>query len=175
MVPRCAATPQKSDMGEIALHVYAGLKMKVRGKVCPATCNVGQRCSRDISVPILNLGNKLSWMVSATLRPLYPCPRAPVTIVEGGCGSGQSDTQERMSFPSPGFKPLTVQPITSPYTDYIPRPLPCAVVGRLYMIYLLTAIGLTPGGSSTVHIYTQTPGGSSTVHIYIQTVHTTTN
>jgi len=24
------------------------------------------------------------------------------------------------------------------------------------MIYLLTAIGLTPGGNSTVHIYTQT-------------------
>ena len=24
------------------------------------------------------------------------------------------------------------------------------------MIYLLTAIGLTPGGSTTVHIYTQT-------------------
>jgi uncharacterized integral membrane protein len=26
----------------------------------------------------------------------------------------------------------------------------------LYIIYLLTAIGLSPGGSSTVHIYTQT-------------------
>ena len=26
----------------------------------------------------------------------------------------------------------------------------------MYVIYLLTAIGLTPGGSSTVHIYTQT-------------------
>jgi len=25
-----------------------------------------------------------------------------------------------------------------------------------YMIHLLSAIGLTPGGSSTVHIYTQT-------------------
>jgi len=25
-----------------------------------------------------------------------------------------------------------------------------------YMIYLLTVIGLIPGGSSTVHIYTQT-------------------
>ena len=25
-----------------------------------------------------------------------------------------------------------------------------------YIIYLLTAIGLTPGGSSTVHIYAQT-------------------
>jgi hypothetical protein len=37
------------------------------------------------------------------------------------------------------------------------------------LIYLLAAIVLTPGGSSTVHIYTQTPGGSSTVHIYTQT------
>jgi len=26
----------------------------------------------------------------------------------------------------------------------------------IFMIYLLTAAGLTPGGSSTVHIYTQT-------------------
>ena len=57
-------------------------------------------------------------------------------------------------------------------------------------IYQLTAIGLSPGGSSTVHIYTQTmhrttkiyqltaiglsPGGSSTVHIYTQTMHRTT-
>jgi hypothetical protein len=30
------------------------------------------------------------------------------------------------------------------------------------MIYLLTAVGLSPGGSSTVHIYTQT------IHITIQ-------
>jgi hypothetical protein len=36
------------------------------------------------------------------------------------------------------------------------------------MIYLLTAIGLSPGGSSTVHIYTQKTGDSSTVHIYTQ-------
>ena len=27
---------------------------------------------------------------------------------------------------------------------------------KFKMIYLLTAIGLSPGGSSTVHIYTQT-------------------
>jgi len=26
----------------------------------------------------------------------------------------------------------------------------------IFLIYLLTAIGLTPGGSSTVHIYTDT-------------------
>ena len=63
----------------------------------------------------------------------------------------------------------------------------CGHVKSIWNIYLLTAIGLTPGGSSTVHIYTQyteqeyiyiyiyiylltaiglTPGGSSTVHIY---------
>jgi hypothetical protein len=41
------------------------------------------------------------------------------------------------------------------------------------MTYLVTAIGLSPVGSSTVHIYTQTPGGSSTVHIYTQTIHRT--
>ena len=29
-------------------------------------------------------------------------------------------------------------------------------VKKRYMIHLLTSIGLTPGGSSTVHIYTQT-------------------
>jgi hypothetical protein len=31
------------------------------------------------------------------------------------------------------------------------------------MIYLLTAIGLTPGGSSTVHIYTQTTQSTTLV------------
>jgi len=37
-----------------------------------------------------------------------------------------------------------------------------------YMIYLLTAIGLTPGGSSTVHNHTQT------IHRTTQTIHRTT-
>ena len=29
-------------------------------------------------------------------------------------------------------------------------------INILILMYLLTAVGLTPGGSSTVHIYTQT-------------------
>ena len=33
-----------------------------------------------------------------------------------------------------------------------------------YLIYLLTAIGLSPGGSSTVHIYTQTVQYSTHLH-----------
>jgi len=36
---------------------------------------------------------------------------------------------------------------------------------QIYIYLLLTAIGLTPGGSSTVHIYTQT------VHRTTQTIH----
>jgi len=39
------------------------------------------------------------------------------------------------------------------------------------MIFLLTAIGLTPGGSSTVHIYTQTIHSTTQS---TQTVHRTT-
>ena len=35
---------------------------------------------------------------------------------------------------------------------YLLRVMGCVI---LILIYLLTAIGLTPGGSSTVHIYTQ--------------------
>jgi len=39
---------------------------------------------------------------------------------------------------------------------------------RYDMIYLLTAIGLTPGGSSTVHIYTQTINRTTQNKQYIE-------
>jgi hypothetical protein len=42
-----------------------------------------------------------------------------------------------------------------------------------YMIYLLTAIGLTAGGSSTVHIYTQTI--HRTTQLTTRTTQTTNN
>jgi hypothetical protein len=43
-----------------------------------------------------------------------------------------------------------------------------------YMIYeyLLTAIGLTPGGSSTVHIYTQTKHRTTQLNRIPRTEHT---
>jgi len=41
--------------------------------------------------------------------------------------------------------------VVTPYTAVV-----MIIMIRYDMIYLLTAIGLTPGGSSTVHIYTQT-------------------
>ena len=51
------------------------------------------------------------------------------------------DTRSKVNF---GFHSLTA---------LIPMNDPSVPLGY---IYLLTAIGLTPGGSSTVHIYTQT-------------------
>ena len=36
------------------------------------------------------------------------------------------------------------------------------------MIYLLTAIGLSPGGSSTVHIYTQTVNRTTQNKQYVE-------
>jgi len=46
------------------------------------------------------------------------------------------------------------------------------VIYNIYDIYLLTAIGLTPGGSSTVHIYTQTVHRTTQS---TQTIHRTTH
>jgi hypothetical protein len=52
---------------------------------------------------------------------------------------------------APGFVLQTSKDVASCRTD-------CAIpaANEYDMIYLLTVIGLTPGGSSTVHIYTQT-------------------
>jgi hypothetical protein len=44
----------------------------------------------------------------------------------------------------------------------------------IYIFIYLTAIGLTPGGSSTSHTQ-MTPGGSSTLHIYTHSTHNTEN
>jgi len=40
------------------------------------------------------------------------------------------------------------------------------------MIYLITAIELTPGGSSTVHIYTQTIHRTTQWNTILRTEHT---
>jgi len=52
-----------------------------------------------------------------------------------------------------GEKNGTFKPMTSCYLQscYF-----CSIYDTIYDMIYLTAIGLTPGGSSTVHIYTQT-------------------
>ena len=98
-----------------------------------------------------------------------------------GGPQGRSERVSKIS-PPPGFHLRTDQFVASCYTDWaIPAPFktggftfsvqwtPLIVWRNLWTpsrridTYLLTAIGLTPGGSSTVHTYTQT------VHRTIQT------
>jgi len=52
------------------------------------------------------------------------------------------------------FEVLTEALKIQVFFDMIPRRLP--ETRRHDVIYLSTAVGLTPGGSSTIHIYTQT-------------------
>jgi len=53
------------------------------------------------------------------------------------------------------------------FQNDLPFP-PHVYIQRYDMIYLLTAIGLTPGGSSTVHIYTQTVNRTTQNKQYIE-------
>jgi hypothetical protein len=51
-------------------------------------------------------------------------------------------------------EPICLRPVLKgPYTA---EPRNSTLASKQMMTHLLTAIGLTPGGSSTVHIYTQT-------------------
>ena len=55
-------------------------------------------------------------------------------------------------FPLSHYNPF----IYCSYSSYFNILIPVTKFQIWYMMYLLTAIGLPPGGSSTVHIYTQT-------------------
>ena len=64
-----------------------------------------------------------------------------------------SDTKERKMSSEVGHNFLLIKGIgpEGNTSDFLVR-----CVRYLFFYYLLTAIGLSPGGSSTVHIYTQT-------------------
>ena len=134
----------------------------------------------------------MGWVVNATLRPRYPGEVTQYLLYRNlGGPQGQSKRVPKIS-PPPGFDLRTVQSIVSCYTDCaIPAPFKRGVLTfsvqwnllrvcwnlwtpsrRYYMIYLLTVIGLSPGGITKVEYSTIK---YSTVHIYTQTVHKTNN
>jgi len=53
----------------------------LKGKVVPLYDNQAQKRGMDIALPILDLGARREWVISATPRPLYPREREPVPIV----------------------------------------------------------------------------------------------
>jgi hypothetical protein len=77
---------------------------------------MAQRGSRGIALLILELGASRGWVVSTTLRPLYP-RKDPVPIYRRlGGPQGRSGRVQNISLP-PGFDPRIVQPVASRYTD----------------------------------------------------------
>jgi len=92
----------------------------------------------------------MGWVVNATSRPLYLQGKTRYPLCRRlDRPQGLSGRVRKIS-PPPKFDLRTVQPVPSRYT------------GPLYgQTYLLNGIGLTPSGSSTVHIYTQTIRGTT--------------
>jgi hypothetical protein len=71
----------------------------------------------------------MGWMFNATLLPIYPRERDPVSIVyEAGWATGPVWTGTENLIPPPGFDPRTVQPVASRYTD-------CAIGTYFIRIY----------------------------------------
>ena len=64
-----------------------------------------------------NLGATWGWAVNTTPRPLYPQERDSVLIVQGARWALEPVWTARNISSSPGFDPLTIQPVASRYTD----------------------------------------------------------
>jgi hypothetical protein len=61
----------------------------------------------------------MGWVVNATPWLLYPQERPGTHCIGGWVGTqGRSGRVQKIS-PSPGFDPLTVQPVASHYTDCV--------------------------------------------------------
>ena len=77
-----------------------------------------QRVSRSTALPFLRPRHlDRWWVVSTTLRPLYPRER-PGTHCTGGWVGPRAGLDGCGKYrPQPGFDPRTVQPVVSRYTD----------------------------------------------------------
>jgi hypothetical protein len=96
-----------------------------------------------------------------------PEKKDPVSIVLLGVWAPENSERERKIHPPPEFDPRSDQLAASRYTNYaIPAYRITSITENAegdcteymicyYIIYLLTAIGLTPSGNKTVRIYTQ--------------------
>jgi hypothetical protein len=89
---------------------------------------VAQTGSRGIVLLTFNVDAVWAWVVSFTPRPLFTPGKQvgyPLYRRLGGLQgrSGRVCGKENF-FPTPGFEPLTVQPVASRYTDYpVPAPV----------------------------------------------------
>jgi len=158
-------------------------KVKVKCTLVKAlrlcTGRTAHRGSRGIALLFLDHGTRKGWGVSATPRALVTPGKTRYSLYRRQGGPQGRSGQVRKISPPPGFDSRTVQPGSSvAIPTEISGPQLCtgaditlwneiSEYGLNYsdsiyidididIIYLLTAIGSTPGGSSTVRIYKQT-------------------
>ena len=65
------------------------------------------------------------------------------------CGPQGRSGQVRKISPPPGFDPRTIQPVASPYTDWVTRPTMVYVRGLYYCSYAAVFRGMIAWGVST--------------------------
>jgi hypothetical protein len=107
-----------------------------------------QMGSRGIALLILDLGARRWWVVSTTLRPLYPRERPDTHCTGGWVGPQGLSGRVRKISPPPEFDSRTVQPVASQENKLL--------IHRLAM-YPLWCYGMELWGCSINTIFMQRP------------------
>jgi hypothetical protein len=109
--------------------------------------------SRSIIPRILDFDARLRWMVSLTLRPLYPQGKNPRYSLVWRLGGPQNlsgcGVEKKNSQPLPGLEPRLIQSVAQRYKTEFPRLLPIVFPiseAFLFKFYLGTKLlcGLRP-------------------------------
>jgi hypothetical protein len=122
------------------------------------------KVGRGLALPFLDRGIRKGWVVNSTPQPHFTPGKDPVPIVR------EAEWTPGPVWTGGKYRPTGIRSPDRPARSQLPyianhssTSLTCGLERETFrcdididMTYLLTAVGLTNGGSSTVHIYTQT-------------------
>jgi hypothetical protein len=87
----CVICNSSAVLSALSVEEYVLLEVKVKVKLTRymPSRHRGENGGRNIALSILDTGDRMEWVDSATPRPLYPRERDPVpTVQEAGWSSG---------------------------------------------------------------------------------------
>jgi hypothetical protein len=108
------------SINTVCLHRATNIEyMNVKVKFALYQAPKAQRGSKAIALFICDLGPRRGWVVSTTLRSLYPRKRPGVYLLYRRLGGppDRSELVQKILLP-PEFDPRTVQPVASHYTGW---------------------------------------------------------
>jgi len=79
----------------------------------------------------------MGWVIKTTPRPINPRERPGTHCCIGGCLGPQARSArvQKISH-SPGFDPLTVQPVASRYIEYAIPPTNILTISKIPVLYI---------------------------------------